>query len=276
MAGGVEGGSSRNIAAAIAIATTTTTATATATATATTATATTATATTATATTAVRAVRVLVFGGSADLSECCFARSVGPSMARVGAVRHPWHSPQHPDRTPRRAWRGGVVDSLAWRPLPRTDTHAFCRSDVSRERTAKPDISEIATYVAPTRSHSTKSLISCAITRRSSREALRPELNPDAGPQFPPARTRDPLNCTRRSRPGSRVIGSGSPVTMPRKVRAPQGTVPGNAWAAQADGKCNREQTAERSCRCGELVGREAFDQVPPHRRRRRQDAWQG
>ncbi|MEJ7746911.1 MAG: alpha/beta hydrolase, partial [Luteimonas sp.] len=26
---------------------------------------------------------------------------------------------------------------------------------------------------------------------------------------------------------------------MPRKVRAPQGTVPGNAWAARADGKCN-------------------------------------
>jgi len=28
---------------------------------------------------------------------------------------------------------------------------------------------------------------------------------------------------------------------MPRKVRAPQGKVPGNAWAAQADGKCNRK-----------------------------------
>jgi hypothetical protein len=26
-----------------------------------------------------------------------------------------------------------------------------------------------------------------------------------------------------------------------RKVRAPQGTVPGNAWAARADGKCNRK-----------------------------------
>ena len=33
--------------------------------------------------------------------------------------------------------------------------------------------------------------------------------------------------------------------SMPRKVRAPQGTVPGNAWAARADGKCNREQTAD-------------------------------
>ena len=32
---------------------------------------------------------------------------------------------------------------------------------------------------------------------------------------------------------------SGMPV--PRKVRAPQGTVPGNAWAARADGKCNRK-----------------------------------
>ena len=34
-----------------------------------------------------------------------------------------------------------------------------------------------------------------------------------------------------------------------RKVRAPQGRVPGNAWAARADGKCNREQTAERPAR---------------------------
>ncbi len=32
---------------------------------------------------------------------------------------------------------------------------------------------------------------------------------------------------------------------MPRKVRAPQGRVPGNAWAARADGKCSREQTAD-------------------------------
>ena len=30
-----------------------------------------------------------------------------------------------------------------------------------------------------------------------------------------------------------------------RKVRAPQGRVPGNARAAQADGKCRREQTAD-------------------------------
>src|SRR5690606_34620609 len=38
-------------------------------------------------------------------------------------------------------------------------------------------------------------------------------------------------------RPDSRVILSG----VPRKVRAPQGKVPGNAWAARADGKCNRK-----------------------------------
>src|SRR5947207_13492335 len=37
------------------------------------------------------------------------------------------------------------------------------------------------------------------------------------------------------------------PLAAGRKVRAPQGRVPGNAWAARADGKCNREQTAERS-----------------------------
>jgi len=29
-----------------------------------------------------------------------------------------------------------------------------------------------------------------------------------------------------------------------RKVRAPQGRVPGNTRAAKADGKCHREQTA--------------------------------
>src|SRR5512139_3869598 len=34
-----------------------------------------------------------------------------------------------------------------------------------------------------------------------------------------------------------------------RKVRAPQGRVPGNSWAARADGQCNREQTAERHLR---------------------------
>ncbi|EMP57501.1 hypothetical protein MSNKSG1_00091 [Marinobacter santoriniensis NKSG1] len=34
------------------------------------------------------------------------------------------------------------------------------------------------------------------------------------------------------------------PVFRGRKVRAPQGKVPGNAWAARADGKCNRKYTA--------------------------------
>ncbi len=33
---------------------------------------------------------------------------------------------------------------------------------------------------------------------------------------------------------------------MARKVRAPQGTVPGNAWAARADGKCNRKIPPKR------------------------------
>jgi len=32
-----------------------------------------------------------------------------------------------------------------------------------------------------------------------------------------------------------------------RKVRAPQGRVPGNARAPQGDGKCHREQTADGS-----------------------------
>ena len=37
------------------------------------------------------------------------------------------------------------------------------------------------------------------------------------------------------------------PSGMPRKVRAPQGTVPGNAWAARADGKCNRKIPPKRA-----------------------------
>ena len=32
-----------------------------------------------------------------------------------------------------------------------------------------------------------------------------------------------------------------------RKVRAPKGRVPGNAWGAKAYGKCRREQTADGS-----------------------------
>ena len=36
-------------------------------------------------------------------------------------------------------------------------------------------------------------------------------------------------------------------VTKERKVRAPQGRVPGNAWEAQAYGKCNRKDTARLS-----------------------------
>ena len=31
-----------------------------------------------------------------------------------------------------------------------------------------------------------------------------------------------------------------------RKVRAPQGRVPGNAWGARAHGKCHRKYTARR------------------------------
>jgi len=34
-------------------------------------------------------------------------------------------------------------------------------------------------------------------------------------------------------------------VSRGRKVRAPQGRVPGNAWGARAYDQCNREQTAD-------------------------------
>ncbi len=39
-----------------------------------------------------------------------------------------------------------------------------------------------------------------------------------------------------------------------RKVRAPQGRVPGNAWGARAYGKCNRKDTAFASEGKGEKV----------------------
>ena len=37
---------------------------------------------------------------------------------------------------------------------------------------------------------------------------------------------------------------AGQSLRLERKVRAPQGRVPGNAWAARADGKCHRKYTA--------------------------------
>ena len=60
-----------------------------------------------------------------------------------------------------------------------------------------------------------------------------------------------------------------------RKVRAPQGRVPGNAWGARAYGKCNRKQTAYsarngavRVKRCGKSAPRRwqhaAARQTPP------------
>jgi len=39
-----------------------------------------------------------------------------------------------------------------------------------------------------------------------------------------------------------------------RKVRAPQGRVPDNVWAAKADGKCSRKETAVRKGGKGEKV----------------------
>ena len=82
---------------------------------------------------------------------------------------------------------------------------------------------------------------------------ISPRRQPDEGPASPANLNNEPRapgwsanslhrhakwdNRPWRSRPGNRVIPSG----MPRKVRAPQGTVPGNAWAARADGKCNRK-----------------------------------
>src|SRR5574344_2851645 len=64
------------------------------------------------------------------------------------------------------------------------------------------------------------------------------------------------------------------PLWVPRKVRAPQGKVPGNAWAAQADGKCNRKippnaPAAADTCRTNV---RPSFRTTA----RLRQEAWQG
>ena len=46
-----------------------------------------------------------------------------------------------------------------------------------------------------------------------------------------------------------------SRATGPRKVRAPQGRLPGNAWAPRGDGQGNRKQTARRKAGKGEMVG---------------------
>lgn len=78
--------------------------------------------------------------------------------------------------------------------------------------------------------------------------------------------------CTRRSRPGSRVIHASA---MPRKVRAPQGTVPGNAWAARADGKCNRKIPPNAPA-AAERLPDEGPAKCPRTAARRRQEAWQG
>ena len=43
---------------------------------------------------------------------------------------------------------------------------------------------------------------------------------------------------------GSRVMVAVGAIPS-RKVRAPQGRSPGNAWAPQGDGQGNREQTAD-------------------------------
>jgi len=48
----------------------------------------------------------------------------------------------------------------------------------------------------------------------------------------------------RRSIVSPELARQSPPVFRGRKVRAPQGKVPGNAWAARADGKCNRKYTA--------------------------------
>src|SRR5690606_5231997 len=58
-------------------------------------------------------------------------------------------------------------------------------------------------------------------------------------PSFPIPELQPPLSHTLS--PGGVGQAVASFARMPRKVRAPQGTVPGNAWAARADGKCNRK-----------------------------------
>src|SRR5678816_4602793 len=90
-----------------------------------------------------------------------------------------------------------------------------------------------------------------------------------------------PLWCA-RSRPDGRCISH----EMWRKVRAPADKVPGNAWAARADGKCNRKQTAEvpemalvRVKRCGKSAPRQwqhlVARQTPPGARPNRKVATQ-
>src|SRR5690606_29651309 len=81
------------------------------------------------------------------------------------------------------------------------------------------------------------------LQRRINKSAVALALGPLAKVSLPPKSARQ-SRCVRAS----------------RKVRAPQGRVPGNTWAARADGQCNRKQTADGPARGsgkGEMVRQE-------------------
>ncbi len=88
--------------------------------------------------------------------------------------------------------------------------------------------------------------LAARITGRGRNELY--ELALRAAPKLPQRVTRARYNA-RGSRPGNRCAN------LQRKVRAPQGKVPGNAWGARAHGKCNRKQTAEALQQCGDGKG---------------------
>ena len=94
----------------------------------------------------------------AVLSGYCLRPSVGPSMARVGDVRHPWRTLRNTPPGRRFAvwvrWipvRSGKSPSACFCESA-TTAQARCRSDVSRDLTDIRDRRAIATHVAPTRS----------------------------------------------------------------------------------------------------------------------------
>ena len=77
----------------------------------------------------------------------------------------------------------------------------------------------------------------------------------DGGHQVP-HRTRRPAAARRDAVASAAQARQPHDPRVVRKVRTPQGRVPGNAWARQRDGKCNRKQTADVPARAQVRVKR--------------------
>ena len=149
------------------------------------------------------------FVGSAALPGCCCARSVGPSMARVGAVRHPWRTLRSTP-TGRRVALGGCGASCRLRDV--CGYTRPCRSDVSRDFHGVRNRPEIATYVAPYMKHSSAGRLLGGTV---------PEARPLASPD------RDEPRYRRINPPDNRISRPAIPAADPSRRATPPPPPPG-------------------------------------------------